>query len=1393
MKSKRKAVALAYGLLLVILVLLATSAGAQNPTGVVESSASQRQEGNLASPVDGKMAAAAPLPDTMKMEPHGIALSQALPAGNRAPQVPAAPNAWTTITAEDFEGAFPGPGWSAFDNDGATNGEYYWGDDNHNPYAGSWSGWPANGGADGYGGSAGFYPNNARSWLVYGPFDLSDAVDAELLFYYSLDTEIDYDIFGWYASIDGSSFYGSYTSGNSGGWLAHNFDLTAVPTLGNVTGQASVWIAFIFNSDVSINDYAGPFLDDIVLRKNSGGGSSNLTPYTPTGWDDPIVPSSMSGTTTVDTLYHTQDTYIDWAVVNDGSATATGRFYTCLYLDGSEINCWYTDDLDAGSYAYVQDYVHNVDPPAGWHTLEIVTDFYDDIAESNESDNSWSADFYWDDPAGSDCAAAISEFEALLGGATRPSTDDPLPQFMPPHPDLLKRVRSGEIELPDYITDTDLKRARGIDQPAVLSAAFTGTWRALALLVEFTDNPAAVGAAFFDSLLFGTSFGDLRHYYQDVSYGTLDIVTVNLPSSIGWCLMPQTYAYYAGGNSGFGTYPQNAQRMAEDAVLLADPLVDYSQYDNDADGYVDTVFIIHAGPGAETTGNSNDIWSHSWAMVNDPLVDGVIANGYTTEPEYWTTPGDMTSGVYAHELGHAFGLPDLYDTDDSSYGVGDWSLMGGGSWNGTNGDSPAWPDAWSRYQLGYSSLTYVVNDVAGITLPAAETSSSIFHLATDGVAGSEYYLVENRQPIGYDAVLPGDGLLIWHIDDTMTGNQSECDALNNWTCAGHLLVALEQADGLWDIEHKSDQGDLGDPYPGSSDNRQYDFSTVPNSSSYYHSDDTCVGVNNISDSAANMTADLLVTCGGPVLAYDSHLIDDDNVDESEGNGDGVADCGETIELYVDLNNVGAATATGVGATIGTSDSYATILHNTSSDYPDMAVEVRGTNLDDFDIYIDSSTPDGHLISFELGISASNGGPWSDSFAVEVRCLVSPEPEIDVSPPALASTQPPDSVNVVQLDISNLGAADLDWFFEESVAGGCAVGDIPWASVAPDAGATTPGNTTTIDVTFDSTGLAEGNYTGELCLYSNDVDESLVVLPLDLDVVVGETNAWIEPVYAEVGLNGTVTVDVVVSDVVDLYGASLEIHFDPAVVEVVDADGDTAGIQVTPGTCPSPDFVVQNEADNLAGVIRYDAASLAPSPPCSGAGQVLRITFRGLASDQTSPVAFVDWLLSDTDGFPILTVTADGTVHVVDAGAFRGVVNCQGRLDHSGAEVCAWSGAVPVACTLTDASGNYELLVPGGVYDISAGMELYLGGQRVGESVTAGGTTDLPLVALPGGDASGDCNVNILDLAFMGSRYRLNCGDPGWDYRADINGDCTVNIQDIVLTGSNYGKSCPVPW
>ena len=432
---------------------------------------------------------------------------------------------------------------------------------------------------------------------------------------------------------------------------------------------------------------------------------------------------------------------------------------------------------------------------------------------------------------------------------------------MPPHPRVLQMIEDGRIAKPIFMKDPAFFQKKGINQglPHKLAAMDqpSGQFKALAILVSFSDKPSQVAASFFDGLIFGSTGNTVNDYYEEVSYGSLDIIAVNLPSEIGWIdNMPHTYSYYVDGQNGFGDYPQNAQRLTEDAVYAADPYVDFSQYDNDGDGFVDALFIIHAGRGAEYTGNSNDIWSHAWSCYNDPYVDGVHVSRYSMEPEYWSSPGDMTCGVFCHELGHVFGLPDFYDYGYDSRGLGNWSIMAGGSWNGSNGDSPAHFDAYSRVYLGFSDAINVAGGISSAQVPAVEDTGVVYRLWTDGNQGSQYFLVENRQRIGFDTHLPSYGMLIYHVDENVYGNDDQW--YPGHTSSGHYQVALEQADGDWDLEQNSNSGDSGDPFPGATGNRTFDSTSTPDSKDYAFNT-TKVVVSNISNSGAIMTADLLVT------------------------------------------------------------------------------------------------------------------------------------------------------------------------------------------------------------------------------------------------------------------------------------------------------------------------------------------------------------------------------------------------------------------------------------------------------------------------------------------------------------------------------------------------------
>ncbi|MGH8016629.1 MAG: T9SS type A sorting domain-containing protein, partial [Candidatus Zixiibacteriota bacterium] len=114
---------------------------------------------------------------------------------------------------------------------------------------------------------------------------------------------------------------------------------------------------------------------------------------------------------------------------------------------------------------------------------------------------------------------------------------------------------------------------------------------------------------------------------------------------------------------------------------------------------------------------------------------------------------------------------------------------------------------------------------------------------------------ENRQQIGYDSYLPNDGLLIWHIDDNKTNNTQEW--YPGLPGANHFLAALEQADSLFQLEHRTNLGNSSDPFPGTTNNTDFDALSSPNSDSYT-SGPSFVAVQNITPSGQDIIADLIV-------------------------------------------------------------------------------------------------------------------------------------------------------------------------------------------------------------------------------------------------------------------------------------------------------------------------------------------------------------------------------------------------------------------------------------------------------------------------------------------------------------------------------------------------------
>ncbi len=536
---------------------------------------------------------------------------------------------------------------------------------------------------------------------------------------------------------------------------------------------------------------------------------------------------------------------------------------------------------------------------------------------------------------------------------------------------------------PDY--------APGVNQPEVYSPArddaeLEGEWNLLILLVDFEDYPwdmqedehfdneeRLYTVEHFEEMLFSEdSFaypgsaseytGSMRDYYSEVSGGNFTVTGV----VTRWYRAPENLEYYVGSNYGTGmNYPNNSQRLVEDIVALADEDVDFSEYDNNGDGIVDAMAFVHAGPGAEEYGRteigSRYIWSHKWQLFDPVELDGVTISGYNMNPQ------SGTIGVFCHEFGHTLGLPDLYDTDYSSGGIGEWDLMSGGGWTTRRGDAPgscpAHMTAWSKTQFDWIEIENVSEAMQNVVIPPVVTDHIAYRLWRNGDNGSsEYYLLENRRQIGFDEGLTRrqidlnlpapEGLLITHIDD------DQRDRTNN-NDENHRLVDIEEASIVWgsglpvenlDISsggrrnlYNANRGDNGDLWPGFTttsedstdwtgerDKTTFGLYSIP-ATLNYENIPSHVEVSNIRLDEANVIADFnVMTPNAPVLYIFSQSIDD----SEGGNGNGIPEVGESISWTIQLGNNGRALGTNITAEIEDLRNYVEIESGEIS-YPNL--------------------------------------------------------------------------------------------------------------------------------------------------------------------------------------------------------------------------------------------------------------------------------------------------------------------------------------------------------------------------------------------------------------------------------------------------------------------------
>jgi M6 family metalloprotease-like protein len=381
----------------------------------------------------------------------------------------------------------------------------------------------------------------------------------------------------------------------------------------------------------------------------------------------------------------------------------------------------------------------------------------------------------------------------------------------------------------------------------------TGTVKVLALLISFTDYPGTTTPENFASRLFGEGVGgppfdSLRNFYRRSSYDQLTIEG----NVLGWYQAPYARSAIPDGETDAGR-----QNLIKEALNYYEAQGhDFSQYDNDGDGTIDYFCVFWTGPHGEWA----SFWWGYYTWFSDAVfrLDGKRLTNYSWQWELYNYPsGSFGPSTIVHETGHALGVPDYYDYDDTVGplgGVGGLDIMDG------TGDH----NCFSKFMLDWITPTVVSTGSQTVTLRASGLYPDAVLFMPGAVPGqifNEFFMVQNRLRSGNDTNLftGSDGLILWHVDSRL--NTWNTDFLYDNSYTAHKLLKLMEADGLEEIETYNTSADAGDYYKAGMIFGQF---TVPNSARY-DGQPTAMGLTNITGTTTPMSLTVFSDDSPPVV------------------------------------------------------------------------------------------------------------------------------------------------------------------------------------------------------------------------------------------------------------------------------------------------------------------------------------------------------------------------------------------------------------------------------------------------------------------------------------------------------------------------------------------------
>lgn len=309
---------------------------------------------------------------------------------------------------------------------------------------------------------------------------------------------------------------------------------------------------------------------------------------------------------------------------------------------------------------------------------------------------------------------------------------------------------------------------------------FKGEKHQLVVLASFANNPflgdSAATIAQWDKILNTKDldeepfFGSVRDYFYDQSYGQFSMICDLQFVRVDSCRRYRSTI----------TDDENSQFLVRDVIAsLKQRDIDWDLYDWNGDGYVNQLLIIYAGQGSAYGGmgpSYDAIWPHQWWLSErqKPGQPGVycdpdtvryqdkdyILDAYCAVQELARDSTYGSFGTLCHEYTHCFGFPDFYNYNGRV--IGDWDIMDSGNYS-KNGFCPTGYSAHERWIMGWLTPIELTTPFRVTEMPALSDQPEAY-LIRNAAHPDEFYLLENRQKKGWDASLPGSGLVVFHVD-----------------------------------------------------------------------------------------------------------------------------------------------------------------------------------------------------------------------------------------------------------------------------------------------------------------------------------------------------------------------------------------------------------------------------------------------------------------------------------------------------------------------------------------------------------------------------------------------------------------------------------------------------